>query len=149
MQDNNHSFCRLHLRGTIEEIVNRTTPEQRKAAWAWKDRNSPGRYEFHGPNNFYWYGQSCCLWEAKSQGWSAWLREQGATPAPEPVKQWTIVELARQYSYLQTRSRLCKAKSPDSKCIGRAHLFMFKVDKRWVCALCARHAAMEIEAAIA
>lgn len=70
-----HDFCR-HLLGLVmEDVRDHTTVEQRKAAWAWKD--GTGNVEFHGPGDFYWHGEECCLWAARSNGWSAWLAKNG------------------------------------------------------------------------
>ena len=33
-------------------------------------------HEFHGPDNFYWHGRACCLWEARAKGWQSWLNAQ-------------------------------------------------------------------------
>ena len=67
-----HAFCRSLLKETMKEVCQHTTPEQRKAAWAWKD--GVALVEFHGPDKFYWFGSGCCLYHAKAQGWYAWMQ---------------------------------------------------------------------------
>ncbi len=44
-------------------------------AWVYKtDRQS---WEFHGPDNFYWYGRASGAYEARANGWFAYLRKMG------------------------------------------------------------------------
>lgn len=69
---NTHDFCRMLLTDTMETVRRFTTAQERKDAWAHK--SSTGTMEFHGPNDFYWHGQGCCLWFAKNEGWKAYLR---------------------------------------------------------------------------
>lgn len=52
-----------------------TTVEERKRAWAYKF-DGFNASEFHGPEDFYWHGNSCCKWHAKAEGWSAWLAKK-------------------------------------------------------------------------
>lgn len=78
-----HTFCRLHLREVMKDVVEMTTPEQRKAAWGYKYQGQQSA-EFHGPDGFYWNGRAHCVWEAKAKGWEAWMekqREQAETGA--------------------------------------------------------------------
>lgn len=69
-----HDFCRSLLRETMKEVRKHTTPEERKATWVYSAGYS-GTCEFHGPNDFYWHGQADCKWDARQQGWEAWLRQ--------------------------------------------------------------------------
>jgi len=71
-----HAFCRANLAGTMENVRKNTTTKQRKTTWAYK--YDPGQMvEFHGPDNFYWYGRGCCRWDARAKGWGAWLESRG------------------------------------------------------------------------
>lgn len=45
-----------------------------KDAWVWYERR--GRWEFHGPDKFYWYGSANSAYDARVQGWTAWLRQE-------------------------------------------------------------------------
>lgn len=72
-----HSFCRQMLKTTMEQVRQVTTPEQRKAAWAYMVSIGQKQGEFHGPNGFYWYQGQCCCWYTKAEGWAAWLAWMG------------------------------------------------------------------------
>lgn len=72
-----HDFCRSILRETMVGVRQVTTVAERKAAWAWRSDLLSRSGEFHGPDDFYWHGNSCCLWHAKSQGWTVWLQSKG------------------------------------------------------------------------
>lgn len=67
-----HGFCRQLLAQTLVDVRQQVNPERVKAAWAFKPSSFSG-YEFHGPDEFYWYGQADCLWHAKVKGWQAYL----------------------------------------------------------------------------
>jgi hypothetical protein len=43
----------------------------RKDAWVW----NAGRdhWEFHGPDGYYWHGRADNAYEARANGWRAWL----------------------------------------------------------------------------
>jgi len=71
---NEHESCRTGLTELMQTIRQITTPAQRKESWAYiydgfKDS------EFHGPDEFFWHGKSCCLWQAKYDGWYVWLKK--------------------------------------------------------------------------
>lgn len=76
----NHGFCRRLLTIVMEDVREHTTVEQRKAAWAYNYHD--GNVEFHGPEDFYWYGSGCCNWHARAEGWQAWMREKGFEEEP-------------------------------------------------------------------
>ncbi len=82
------SFCRCRLTRTMEEVRKFFTVEQRKQAWAWRDGDR--HVEFHGPDNFYWYGSGCCLWDARTRGWEALLEKVPGSIywAGHPANQW-------------------------------------------------------------
>jgi len=71
-----HTYCRLLLKEMMKEVKKHVSKEEIKEAYAWKTSAfiAPG---FHGPNGFYWHGQACCLWYAKVQGWTAYLKKIG------------------------------------------------------------------------
>ncbi len=73
-----HEFCRFVLADVMCAVRSHTTAEQRKAAWGWR---SGHQVEFHGPDEFYWYGSGCCVWHANAMGWSAWLQQTGCDVA--------------------------------------------------------------------
>lgn len=70
-----HSFCRTHLARVMVDVREHTTDEQRKAAWVYKYDDQGA--EFHGPDNYYWYGRACCKWQARAEGWQDWMRNEG------------------------------------------------------------------------
>lgn len=77
----NHGFCRQHLAIVMKDVREHTTVEQRKAAWAYS-YGIGDSVEFHGPDDFYWYGSGCCKWHARAEGWQAWMREKGFEEEP-------------------------------------------------------------------
>jgi len=80
-----HSFCRMLLKDVMGDIRKVTTPEQRKAAWAYKYEGTQS-IEFHGPNEFFWHGRGCCRWEAAAHGWIAYIEKFHPELAAETVK---------------------------------------------------------------
>ena len=75
MMSDNHAFCRALLREVMKDVCKHTTPEQRKASWAWR-YDDGDTIEFHGPDRFYWHGRGCCKWNARADGWTAWMEQQ-------------------------------------------------------------------------
>jgi len=75
----NHAFCCTLLAAIMEDVRKHVPVKDRKKAWAYKYTGfNAGTVEFHGPNDFYWHGQGCCKWTARTEGWSAYLRHIGA-----------------------------------------------------------------------
>jgi hypothetical protein len=68
------SFSR-HLLALVQQDVRAFAPhiKTRKDAWVW----CAGRdhWEFHGPDNYYWHGNACNAYEARANGWRAWLEK--------------------------------------------------------------------------
>lgn len=62
------------LLAQIAPIVRKVGKRPMRDAWVWNavlaGRN---HWEFHGPNEFYWYGYADNAYEARYHGWSAWL----------------------------------------------------------------------------
>ena len=73
MSDINQAFCRSLLSMIMPEVKKVTTAAERKAVWVY--RYPRDHWEFHGPNDFYWYGSAGNAWDARYHGWSAWLRK--------------------------------------------------------------------------
>ena len=76
-----HGICRSMLAHVMEDVRKHATKEQMKEAWTWKD-GTTGRQEFQmtvGTEEecVYWYGQACCGWFARYQGWCMFLRKKG------------------------------------------------------------------------
>lgn len=71
---NDHTFCRLMLRETMEDVRKVTTAAERKTAWGYK-YSGQEMVEFHGPDEFYWHGRGCCVYLARAKGWEAWLEK--------------------------------------------------------------------------
>jgi len=69
-----HEFCRLYLKEVMQDVRQHTTAKERKQVWTHKTGlGSTPRYEFHGPNGYYWYGQADCALHARAEGWQAWM----------------------------------------------------------------------------
>jgi hypothetical protein len=72
MTDINISFSRELLR-LVQRDVKSFAPnvKVRKDAWVW----CAGRdhWEFHGPDGYYWHGNADNAYEARANGWRAWL----------------------------------------------------------------------------
>jgi hypothetical protein len=68
-------FCRRLLSNMqCEPTFRRLGKKLFKDAWVW----NAGRdhWEFHGPDDFYWHGRASNAYDARYQGWSAWLDKQ-------------------------------------------------------------------------
>lgn len=74
---NDHSFCRVLLKELMPYVRGVATKDEIKASWAWKSSSTRSQGEFHGPSGFYWQGSACCLYAAKSEGWSRYLKQKG------------------------------------------------------------------------
>jgi hypothetical protein len=70
MPDIDIIFCRRLLAQIIPD-VKMAGKLVNKDAWVWN--NGRDCWEFHGPDDFYWYGTACNAYEARYKGWSAWL----------------------------------------------------------------------------
>ena len=69
------SFCRLRLGETMKAVRAVVSQDDVKKAWVWKSPGYNGNHvEFHGPNDFHWSDDGCCLWSARSDGWEAYLQ---------------------------------------------------------------------------
>ena len=72
MTDINIAFCRSLLT-EVHRDVKAFSPNTRvrKDAWVW----NAGRdhWEFHSPDNYYWHGKADNAYEARANGWRAWL----------------------------------------------------------------------------
>ena len=66
--------CYMLYNETMEDVRATITKDEVKQGRAWRD----GRkyVEFHGPDGFFWSGQGCCVYMAKTAGWRAYLAKQ-------------------------------------------------------------------------
>lgn len=74
--DINVAFCRELLRRLEPEVkaINPTISVWRRPSWVYQyDRSQD--WEFHF-GDFYWYGRADNAFDARWQGWSAWLEER-------------------------------------------------------------------------
>ena len=88
----NHAFCRCLLKSVMEEVRKHFNKEFIKKAWGYKYSNDH-HVEFHINSKepgkqaeFYWYGQGCCVWYAKAEGWMSYMDKMGidySKPAEE------------------------------------------------------------------
>ena len=58
----------------MKDVRKHTTVEERKRAYVMEVSLGHKSYAFYGPEDFYWYGQACCAWHARFNGWHAWMR---------------------------------------------------------------------------
>ena len=71
MTDINIAFSRTMLSSVMADVRERTTAEQRRAAWVY--HFGSGHWEFHGPGGYYWHGEADNAYDARAKGWSNWL----------------------------------------------------------------------------
>jgi len=67
----NTTFCRAVLREVIAEVRHRNPEIETRKAWVWCAGR--GRWEFHGPDGYYWHGRADNAYDARAKGWDAWL----------------------------------------------------------------------------
>ena len=80
-----HSFCKTALRETMVTVREHTTVEDRKHAGV-LENFLPRRYEFLGPGGYRREVQGDCKWDAKDQGWTHWLEDQGHIGGEQEVE---------------------------------------------------------------
>jgi hypothetical protein len=63
-----HTFCRVLLWQTMQDVRRCYTPDEIKRAWAWRCGKD---FEFHGPNGEYLHNlrMTDCKWSALAEGW--------------------------------------------------------------------------------
>lgn len=69
-------FCRSLL-NEAHALVKKHFPRQNVKISAWTYNLGHGRWEFHGPDKFYWYGRASNAYDARYKGWIAWLTHKG------------------------------------------------------------------------
>ncbi len=67
-----HAFCRNLLKLAMVDVRLVTSVAERKDAWVYGYEFD--KFEFHGPGGFYWHGSACCKWDARAEGWYAYMR---------------------------------------------------------------------------
>jgi hypothetical protein len=77
MSDPNIVFCRYILRVVLAEVREKYPDLDLRQAWVWKvDKD---HWEFHfdvKPYEYYWHGSADNAYEARANGWDAFLRHQ-------------------------------------------------------------------------
>jgi hypothetical protein len=73
MKVRDSAYTRPLLKVIMEDVREHVKPEDIKAAWPFKV--GKGHFEFHGSQKFYWHGSAADLWEARANGWAAYLRK--------------------------------------------------------------------------
>jgi len=77
----NVSFAREELKNTLTNVVRfmRTgaATETGPLNDAWVSKVGKDHWEFHF-GSFYWHGSADNAYDARSKGWTSWLRKQGA-----------------------------------------------------------------------
>lgn len=77
MTEINIAFCRRLLELVHKDVkAFRPTINLKKDAWVWHFHKD--HWEFHGPDEFYWHGSCDNAYDARAQGWTAWLEKMGA-----------------------------------------------------------------------
>lgn len=70
------AFSRLLLSKARQEVKKRfPSISILKDGWVWHFIRD--NWEFHGPNEFYWWGSAGNAYEARYKGWMAWLKFKG------------------------------------------------------------------------
>lgn len=68
-------LCREVLKKTFERVQEHFPEIEYRHAWVYNYRD--GRWDFHGPEKFYWYGKADNAYDARAQGWQAFLEHKG------------------------------------------------------------------------
>jgi hypothetical protein len=63
--------CRFLIRLLCLHLIKRTTTAERGIVWVAQVLRD--RWEFHGPQQFYWYGRASNEYEARHRGWNAYF----------------------------------------------------------------------------
>ena len=71
------TLCRTLL-SLVHKDVKAFRPSVNLTKDAWTYCAFRDNWEFHGPNEFFWYGRASNAYEARHKGWSAWLKQEGA-----------------------------------------------------------------------
>ena len=83
MPDWNVTFSRHFLTDVIA-TVKKHFPKTRPMKDAWVHKTGfRDHWEFHGPGDFYWHGHAANAYEARAEGWCAWLHKNGIDDEPE------------------------------------------------------------------
>lgn len=75
MPNINISFSRALL-AQIVPVVRDEGYRPMRDAWVWSG-GFRDQWEFHGPDEFYWYGSADNAYEARYKGWIAFLASKG------------------------------------------------------------------------
>lgn len=59
------------------DLVRKHFPIIRPYKDGWTYKVGKTQWEFHGPGNFYWFGKAANAYDARYQGWMAWLTKKG------------------------------------------------------------------------
>lgn len=79
MTNINTVFCRTILADVHKQVREYDdTINLRKDAWVWHFHGD--HWEFHGPENYYIPVSAGNAYEARAQGWLAWLKSKGYNP---------------------------------------------------------------------
>lgn len=75
----NTQFCRSMYNRIMNDVHKHVDKKLIKEAWVWKDTCAAHpSWEFQIPSvKMYWYGQASCVWDAKVEGWTSYLRKIG------------------------------------------------------------------------
>lgn len=70
MKNKNHEFCKK-----LEAEFRKDIGLKMSSFWTHKNKTA-GKilFEVHGPDKFYWCGQSCCAWGARADAYDAYER---------------------------------------------------------------------------
>ncbi len=71
MANINVEFSRELLKVVLQEV--KAAFPDIKVSEAWVYKYNDGRWEFHGPNKYYWYGRADNAYDARYKGWVSWL----------------------------------------------------------------------------
>lgn len=68
-------FSRLYLQ-RIHSDVKKHQKSINLWKGAWVYTYGRDHWEFHGPDDFYWYGRASNAYDARARGWADWLKKE-------------------------------------------------------------------------
>lgn len=76
MTDLNIEFSRIYLR-LVTQDLKRAFPDIKSRKDAYVIKSTGDLWEFHGPDEFYWYGRADNAYDARAKGWESYMSSKG------------------------------------------------------------------------
>ena len=82
-----HDFCRQHLKIVMSYVRDNVESAIVKHAWGYKFSDTRMvEFQINAcpelPDGYYWCGRGCCVWAAKAEGWTQFLKEKKTLVIP-------------------------------------------------------------------